>query len=428
MAFLHFPKYQWQALSHPAREIRILNILPNPETHRFMEETACSLTTIRLDKDHVPRYRALSYVWGDPTSTVPITIVEEGVKYTASITESLASALQHLPRNDIFKEEPLPLWIDAICIDQSNDDERSEQVQIMSQVYANARGVLVWLGPGSVEVDRAITYLQNLKLVKRDGEEVDIARMDAGSPTPGFILPYLEEPDIRALKAFFALPWWTRIWVVQEVAFGQEVFLIAGRLGLKWELVRQPFQSRNLAHSFQSFHTKSEGLLRRLAADFIQMDNAKQELQWLTASTATGSPVTFDTGAIDQVLWAFRRRQATLAHDKIYALLELSNTCVLIVPNYKLPADHLYSGLAKSLIIRQPSPTYPLDHIGFTHSSERVRRHTFPSWVPDWAYSPGDTNLLADYGPWSSTFSADDKILESCNFLLTRQSEVIKKQ
>ena len=63
------------------------------------------------------------------------------------------------------------------------------------------------------------------------------------------------------------------------------------------------------------------------------MDNAKQELQWLTASTATGSPVTFDTGAIDQVLWAFRRRQATLAHDKIYALLELSNWAGQITHN-----------------------------------------------------------------------------------------------
>lgn len=73
-------------------------------------------------------YRALSYAWGNPTHTKPI-VIDGSVVH---ITQSLEAALQHLQHD----KGDMPLWIDAICIDQTNVVEKSEQVHIMRERYA----------------------------------------------------------------------------------------------------------------------------------------------------------------------------------------------------------------------------------------------------------------------------------------------------
>jgi hypothetical protein len=96
---------------------------------------------------------ALSYTWGEPLFTHPIKLND--LDFT--ITENLGEALVHLRRED----EGCLLWIDALGIDQSNLDEKSEQVRNVFNIYEIAAQVVVWLGQEIAATKKAIAFVQH---------------------------------------------------------------------------------------------------------------------------------------------------------------------------------------------------------------------------------------------------------------------------
>jgi hypothetical protein len=81
------------------------------------------------------------------------------------VTVNCALALQHLRH----EKQPRTLWVDAICIDQTDTEERSQQVSIMGDVYKMAHRVLVWLGPRGAVSDMTIALLKNFENVVGKG-------------------------------------------------------------------------------------------------------------------------------------------------------------------------------------------------------------------------------------------------------------------
>ncbi|KAF2026310.1 hypothetical protein EK21DRAFT_74524, partial [Setomelanomma holmii] len=94
-----------------------------------------------LDLPNKPTFDALSYCWGKPVFHG--LLVCSGRCY--NITKALETALGHLRE----AEEPVTLWVDQLSINQSDTCERNSQVQLMSQIFSQAREVLVWLGPST---------------------------------------------------------------------------------------------------------------------------------------------------------------------------------------------------------------------------------------------------------------------------------------
>jgi hypothetical protein len=88
--------------------------------------------------DQGVRYNALSYTWGDPTAVQ--TILCEGK--VLRVTQNLHEALTEYQK----RGESAPLWADAICINQSDVTEKTEQVRLMRHVYIQADMVIIWLG------------------------------------------------------------------------------------------------------------------------------------------------------------------------------------------------------------------------------------------------------------------------------------------
>lgn len=120
-----------------SRAFRVLELLPS----RNLEgNIRCELHHRTLGED--PDYEALSYAWGDPNPQIAIVINGSNV---LSVTKNCYEALFHLRQR--FHRRLL--WIDAICIDQNDNDdsirERNHQVRFMSEIYAQAKTVLVWL-------------------------------------------------------------------------------------------------------------------------------------------------------------------------------------------------------------------------------------------------------------------------------------------
>jgi hypothetical protein len=192
--------YTYESLSKNPDEIRLLKLMP-PSSSGDIE-----IEIIRVPSSAPPAYEALSYVWGPPERTHEVTVKtsskkcfprlsrRRGFLFSRSkfklshlaISRNLFIALQHLS----FTKKPRLLWINAICINQDDIVERSEQVKKMASIYGSARLVILWLGEEAHESTLAIQTL------RRVGEGVDVFNVGGGSKIifnkPGSLVEKLE--------------------------------------------------------------------------------------------------------------------------------------------------------------------------------------------------------------------------------------------
>jgi hypothetical protein len=134
--------FSYSALDKASRSIRllILSPIPHPEDNRIQ----CSLVAKSLNLS--PQYEALSYGWG-PVDELNLRIRLDNCLFP--VRQNLLLALRALRG---FTERIL--WIDALCINQEDIEERGSQVQIMGSIYTGAQCVLSWLGtPDETELE-----------------------------------------------------------------------------------------------------------------------------------------------------------------------------------------------------------------------------------------------------------------------------------
>lgn len=142
-------------------------------------------------------YTAVSYVWGDPTPKHEITINGQSLLIASNIFQILK-----------WLREPthtLALWVDAICINQADTTERSTQVQGMAKVYGSADRVIACLGSKTPNFDLGSSFLRQLSQVSFDqalGETLDPNNL----------------PALEAALSLLDKPYWTRLWILQEIA------------------------------------------------------------------------------------------------------------------------------------------------------------------------------------------------------------------
>ena len=140
-------------------------------------------------------YEALSYVWGNPQFTQAINTPEDNIAITPNLAQGLRPHHHCLPRH---------VWVDAVCMNETALSERNHQVKKMGDTFAQAEGVLAWLGPDPDQ--RASTIIRSFK----------------------FALPYTTPKDIYAMKKLTDLEWFSRLWVVQEMLRAKEALFIWG--------------------------------------------------------------------------------------------------------------------------------------------------------------------------------------------------------
>ncbi|KAM6510948.1 hypothetical protein FSOLCH5_011396 [Fusarium solani] len=195
-------------------------------------------------------YSALSYVWGDVSDTVEISVNGSSLK----IGRNLHAGLEQLRENGIHDW----LWIDSICIQQSDLDEKSYQVGLMRAIFSNADRVYSWLGPGSNGSDAAMDFISHIGPTAMKFEGLDLLPRDErviaylnnpssykdSAGTDGNVLGYarllhdiLHEPDLRGkdhgdeglatgIQGLMERDYWHRIWITQEVALAKEVVIV----------------------------------------------------------------------------------------------------------------------------------------------------------------------------------------------------------
>ncbi|KAF2750086.1 HET-domain-containing protein, partial [Sporormia fimetaria CBS 119925] len=134
-------RWLYAPLDPSRRQIRLLEILPVWKTDR---QTPISARLVIVSLDDEPDYSALSYTWGDGTTTNHIIVDGKRIGCTAN----LHHALNDLRSNpwDVIKKTPKRIWVDAVCINQEDLEEKNHQLPLMETIYTKAKVVYCWLG------------------------------------------------------------------------------------------------------------------------------------------------------------------------------------------------------------------------------------------------------------------------------------------
>ena len=334
-------------------------------------------------------YVALSYTWGSPTDKVPIRCGDPG--QNIMIPRNLYSALHCLAREPwqgaMKTDDPIGyetwIWADAICIDQSDPDEKSQQVPLMRQIYQSADVVLVWLGE-LVEADRNLIQLvsdlhENLvqATAGRDPRSINtIALRDSGK------IPHPASEDWKRLGDFYREPWFSRKWIIQEVASAKKLGIMKGPLVIPTDAVFQlpkllidtdlvgfvkAAQLENTQLRNTPLDWKLNGLLQ---ANFMSIERLKL---W------SKNPTT-----LLELLCQFRDSLATDAKDHIFALIGISSDGghPAYRVDYKREIAEIYRSFAWATIT-QHSSLRILSVAGVQDGAVDL-----PSWVPDWTVAP----------------------------------------
>jgi len=140
-------------LKEGGREIRLIQLKARSAGSQLCpswDPIGCDIFVCSLD-DEI-RYTTLSYLWGTSTDNREIIVNE----FPLAVTPNLWIALDHLRSDDA----DLILWVDAICINQADLEERTQQVQLMGDIYAGSTRTIAWLGPAAESSDVAIAELR----------------------------------------------------------------------------------------------------------------------------------------------------------------------------------------------------------------------------------------------------------------------------
>jgi hypothetical protein len=208
--------YTYRPLLPAPYSIRLLQILPGDEE----SDIYCNIYDYSIPRDRASGpYEALSYVWGDPNERQRIYVQDAKTANTdrgevgyLDVTVNLYVALQRL-RDVVF---PRLMWIDAVCIDQENLQERAAQIQFMAMIYSYAIRVVVWLGD---EANDSTVVFAELEKVAQNVQHLDQARASENRHYLGLTLD--EDRDVvpntiwseHSLRALMSRPWFQRIWV-----------------------------------------------------------------------------------------------------------------------------------------------------------------------------------------------------------------------
>lgn len=177
------------------------------------EPIQCSMQ--EMDIDDPPSYTALSYTWG--TSGGNKTIDVDGQSFM--ITDNLWHALLHIRLVD----QLLTIWIDALCINQDDMDERNHVVRRMKDIYERANGILAWLGPESHNGAASLLAMANIydhyvRLVDKFGtRKAALQHMLDHKAWAGEEQIEAASKQWWSVERLFSRTWFHRMWIVQEV-------------------------------------------------------------------------------------------------------------------------------------------------------------------------------------------------------------------
>lgn len=335
-------------------------------------------------------YLALSYAWG--SDLLSSQVIVDG-RYVP-ITDSLHSALLAVREDPRVSKMQVSVWVDALCINQDDLVERSKEIKTMRNIFGDSMGVFVHLGPASDDSHLALKLIRLISYNIKRGFGYGSFLLNLGiDVTNGE--RQAEKRSYIALMKLLCRPYWTRLWIIQELAVGDdEIAIHCGNDSVYLHQVRQVL--RLLILNAASF-----GMI-------ITIDTYEQYL--VTFQTVTG--LLWWVGYLRQLTLRSESRHfltykemrspiltlaqyatATDPRDKIFGIVGILPTSITsrIDTNPLLSVRDVYVSFAKTIM----DVTVSLDLI-FARNLEQDALSTLglPSWVTDWTLTPDRTGIF----------------------------------
>lgn len=322
-----------------------------------------------------PWYEALSYVWG--TELAACSLVANG-RFRMAITENLDCALRHLRQPKGIRL----LWVDALCINQQNIEERNEQVRQMARIYFASYRTIIWLGS-----DEGHNY-HNL-LLHMDHQ---IEPKPGASYTLGHLLEELSHLTGR--------PWFSRLWVLQELIMSKmDPVVYIGRFRIPWsdfECGARFVYMLYMKHPFMRLGVEDMDLTRKYITEHAKIVTFNR-------LRISGPKSSLEARLNDSML-----QTATDPRDHVYGILGISDVGQdLLAPDYGSSVQTVYTKTA-AVLLEYYSPafycTFPLRHRSNGGPTHTVQNPGLPSWVPDfYAGATWEIYKTKDDKQWSPT-------------------------
>ncbi|KAH6672254.1 heterokaryon incompatibility protein-domain-containing protein, partial [Halenospora varia] len=343
-------RYQYSELQDATKMIRLLKL----EAKRT--KILCEMIQVPLHS--LPAYDAISYTWGDPDKFRTLNI---SGRYIA-ITRNIQGILRDLaPLKGVRY-----IWIDSLCINQEDDIEKGEQVQLMREIYQNAEKTVVWLGDAP-DASTATEFTTQLAAYL-------YRKISLGEPMVDH-MPFKDQAESWiAFQRLLNHPYWSRVWIIQEVASAKTIEILYGGNPLYWDI---------FSLTVSSFMTTKDHALVLLMNSFpgdqkLPMDGISfiSKLFYLRRrSEEKLLPIT-------ELLIECAQSAATMPQDKVIALLGISDAASEpeLKPDYTKPFEEVF---IETVLYTLKCQCFSLLTMGGIYSTKSEKGMNLPSWVPD---------------------------------------------
>ena len=293
------------------RSFRLVSLSSSTEQDGAIE---CSITCHELTSGQFPEYAALSYMWGSPDRSVPILL--DGIQ--VNITPSLLEAMEHLTEIQQNRTDIRSFWwIDMLCINQDDDRERGHQVGMMRDIFQSASLIVAWLGP---EADGSGDLMRALASTSKDFRRI------SGSGL------------LQQEREFLSRPYWSRIWIIQELCVAREILLTCGKETAPWMSLQTGCAQESITGIFSNAIGKLSVTDFRLLIPYNLVDLRTKFKQ---QRMSLGSLLTFSS-----------QSACTDPRDRVFSLLGLTNdgSAEEIILNYSFSPCSVYCSAIRAII------------------------------------------------------------------------------
>lgn len=190
------------------------------------DDVHCTLDHWEIKK--CPEYEAISYTWADESG---IDTKSETIYLNGSLFPVTANCKAALRRVRMHQEQRT-IWIDAVCINQENKDERGHQVQLMPNIYMGAKKVLIYIGEPTSEEEKFFSMIRPKILTEHGPKGIGhVIRELLTQHNQGCIGP--------AIHLLLRRRYFSRVWILQEIDFAREQQVLCGEYEVPWKLFRR---------------------------------------------------------------------------------------------------------------------------------------------------------------------------------------------
>ena len=345
--------------------------------------------TVSLDE--APPFEAISYTWGSSVREREIVVNNQCL----AVTLNAFSVLQQ--RGSYWR--PRILWIDSVCINQDDIEEKNSQVRLMGDIYRKASRTVAWLGD-EPEGFNAIVILYSLWFLLN----FHATLADSMSHIQ---LSYLNYPAMwSSLSKLVRHPWFSRVWVVQEVVVSKTVHVIYGNTYIDWEQLSIVLGAMRGDISV-SLLSGDDDFMRKINDPYSYLASIEcvSHMRDLRQSYHSGEPLCM----VDVIPAAGNR--ASDDRDRIYGLLAMPSQLSdqLKQPDYTKSTLQVYIEAGKHITtFADPLGLLPNAGIGY----ER-KLNDLPSWIPDWTCLPNINTISVMIRETQSTDYIKEKFYSS---------------